>query len=388
MTAPLLIDVGAVPDCTCTDHLDGLYKALAENPSADDKTIWAPHPNPYLTAHVEESTARLQAILERIQDTLARLLTGEPIGELSKADVPWLRWSEADFQHARMRLEAKRPEDYELSDWMLLVDYLIQRYLPEGVIQSEAEYLTVRASMLGKVQANMAARKPSTATIGAVAFLIPTSFAHVPPHVLNPVELEVLKFARARAAENISDVTEGARHRMKTLIREHLQAQILGQKEGTAAALRQRIFDEFGQLNRDFRRIAVTEAGECCNSGFIAAQKPGKKVRRVEAYQGACEFCRSINGKVFTVVSPAKPDKDGEAEIWLGKTNIGRSAAPRKKVGAELVEREPHERWWPAAGVQHPHCRGAWTPVVEKPPEVSQEFADWLDGLIATAQRS
>jgi hypothetical protein len=150
--------------------------------------------------------------------------------------------------------------------------------------------------------------------------------------------------------------------------------------------MRSRLFDEFGQLNRDFRRIAVTEAGECCNTGYIMAQSPGTKVRRQEAYRGVCDFCKSISGKVFTVVDPAKLDKDGDTKVWAGKTNIGRSAAPRRRQGGGLVERPSSEMWWVASGVQHPHCRGSWLPVTDEPPAgVSPEFLSWLDGLIARA---
>ena len=202
--------------------------------------------------------------------------------------------------------------------------------------------------------------------------------------MLTRVEREILACAIERAATNISGVTEQARARMRSIIVEHVQAQLLGQAEGQAERMRSRLFDEFGQLNRDFRRIAVTEAGECCNVGYIAAQRPGAKVRRQEAYRGACAFCKSITGQVLTVVDPARPDKDGDTQVWVGKTNIGRSAAPRKRQAGALVERPSNERWWVAAGVQHPHCRGSWLPVPgDAPPGVSKEFVAWLDGLIA-----
>lgn len=385
MGAPLLIDVGAVPAEACTDCLESLFKAIAEDPTGDgDRTIWAPHDNPWLAAHVEAVTGRMQRLLEAIQDLFAQLLTGgEPMDLLQKAMPPWYRWSEVDFDDARRRLESIPPGHYTLADWMLMVDFLIQRYLPPGVIDGEAEYLAVRAQILGKIQANMEARgaAPSPAEIGAMVELVPTEFRKVPPRILSPVERQTLAVAQARAAIGISDIADSARARMKKLIVQHVQGQILGQSD--AQGLRQALFDGFGQLNRDFRRIAVTEAGECCNQGFIAAAS-GRRVKRMEAYRGACDFCRSINGKVFRVVEPTDPKKNGDTDVWLGKTNLGRSAAPRKRLGAMLVEREVHERWWPAAGVQHPHCRGSWVLMPsEKPPAVRQEFEDYLDGLLA-----
>jgi hypothetical protein len=387
---PLLIDFGAVPALHCDCCLETLHKALAESPSGDAETIWAPHENPALTAHVEDVTRRFQAILAKLQDALSRFLTGESLGELQKADVPWLRWDEAAFERARAALEGKPSSRFSLDDWMLLADYLIQKYLPAGVIQSEADYLTVRAALMGKIQGNMEAmkQKPNVHEMEQILELMPMDFAQIPDKVLSPIEQAVINIAKLHAAENISNVTDDARHRMRVMIIEHTQARMLGMKDGTDVHLRQRLFDSFGQLNRDFRRIAVTESGEACNQGYIASLSGGARVIRQEAYRGACPFCKSISGHTFTVVEPSKVDKNGDTEVWVGKTNIGRSASPRKRQGGELVERESNERWWVAAGVMHPNCRGSWAlaPDIEgRPPGVSEEYAAWLDGLLATA---
>lgn len=384
----LLIDIGDVPAVHCDACLDMLHKSIAENPSAQPESIWAPHENPVLTAQVEAVTLRFQAILQRLQDALARFLTGSQIGELQKAEVPWLRWDEAEFARVRERLEARGSASFTLDDWLLLVDYLIQRYLPDHVIQSEADYVAVRATLLGKIQANMeaSARKPNLVEAEAVFDLLPMEFGQIPKKVLTETEKAVMTVARARAAENISNVTDEARHKMRSIVIEHTQARMLGMKQGTDQYLRQRLFDAFGQLNRDFRRIAVTESGEACNQGYIASLGAGARVQRQEAYRGACPFCKAINGEVFTVVDPTAPDKDGDTQVWVGKTNIGRSASPRKRQAGALVERPSNERWWVAAGVQHPNCRGSWLPAPgNRPPGVSAEFADWLDAKLAAA---
>jgi len=382
----ILIDIGAVPEDQCNNCLEDLFKALSEDPVGDPTSIWARHDNPWLADHVEDVTERFQAILQRIQDIMGKLLLGEPIGELAKASAPWLRWDATQLADVRARLEGKSPAAYSLDDWMLVADYLIQRYLPDDVINSEAEYLTVRASILGKIQAASTENKPHSDPMAGWSALVPTTFAAIPPRVLSPVELDVLYVAKTRAAIAISSVKESTRTKMKTIIIEHVQAQILGQKEGQYKALATRLFDEFGQLNRDFRRIAVTEAGECCNQGFIAAQGFGSKVQRREAYRGACEFCRSINGKTFTVIDPAASEKHGETEVWLGKTNIGRSASPRQRVGGMLMERGINQRWWPAAGVQHPHCRGSWLALPDVKPGVNLEFVSFMEATIAKAR--
>ena len=378
----LLVDVGAVPDCHCNDAFEAMFKAHAED-GGDLQAMWAPHENPYLTAHVEDSYRRLARALEQIQDALARIMLGEPIGHLSKAAVPWMRWDPTRFELVAQELETKPPALFTLDDWLLLAEYLVQRYLPDGVIQDEAEFLVVRASIMGKIQASQGNIPPAPDMMAAWTLLTPTTFAHVPPRLLAPVELQIMEYAKARAATHISAVADSARTAMRSIIVEHVQAQVLGQKEGTAAILKTRLFDAFGVLNRDFRRIAVTEAGECCNQGFIGAAALGSRVKRMEAYRGACGFCRSINGRIFEVVSPDYADRDGQTQVWVSKTNVGRSGAKRRRVGDSMVERSEGERWWPAAGLQHPNCRGAWVYVADTPPGVSPEFASFMAGLLA-----
>ncbi|MNE89563.1 hypothetical protein D3C76_1574810 [compost metagenome] len=78
------------------------------------------------------------------------------------------------------------------------------------------------------------------------------------------------------------------------------------------------------------------------------------------------------------MVSPDAPDKDGQTQIWPGKTNVGRSASPMKRVGNVLVPREAHELYWIPAGTAHPHCRGRWVPVLADAPGDDPAFGDWL----------
>lgn len=170
---------------------------------------------------------------------------------------------------------------------------------------------------------------------------------------------------------------------MRNLIAQHAEEQFLRIPGAPGSSLQTKLLDEFATLNRDWRRIAVTEAGENANQGYVASLKPGAKVKRVEQYKGVCSWCAKIDGKVMRVVDPADPDKNGDTDIWVGKTNVGRSAAPRKRVGSLLVDREPHERYWVAAGVQHPHCRGRWVPVIEEQPGDDPDFAAWLHATLA-----
>ena len=363
---PVLLDLDGAHDDACDGCLEHLFKAIAEPAPSDETTIWAPHQDPLLRAYIEDATKRLQRIASAIQDDLSRVLTDQPMTELQKSDVPWLRWEPGRFLEVENYLATKPRASYTLADWLLVVDVILQRYLGDGVIRSESEYLTVKAALTGKLQANMEGGLGAPQLEEAVA-LLPTSFATIPPRTLSTEERAILNISRERVAMHITSLAEATRARMKGIILEHVQAQVLGQKEGTSDYLKTRLFDNFGVLNRDFRRIAVTEIGEVTNQAFIAAQPIGSKVKRIEAYRGACDFCRSINGRVFEVVSPGAWT-DGQTQVWVGKTNVGRSASPRRRAEGGLIERSEGERWWAAAGLQHPHCRGRWIPAGAKTP--------------------
>ena len=392
MTA-FLIDIGAVPDCHCNDAIEGMFKALAIDPGGDDATIWEPHPNVMIRGLVEEMTVRFQTILLNMQAAFDRMLFGGSGGPLQKggpADVflakaepasePWQRWTPEDVDEITARLHNTPASELSVDDWLLGAEAVVQRYLPDGVIKTQAEYMTVQSVLLGRIQANLA--KQEAERLARLHSNLPGRLEDVPHQALTLVERQTIQFASARAAIHIGSVTDAARSRMKTIIIDKIEAQVLGEPKGTAQDLRQQLFDEFGQLNRDFRRIAVTEAGEACNQGFVAGMQPGVTIRRQEAYKGACEFCRTINGKTFVVVAANEPHKDGETQVWVGKTNVGRSASPRKRVGKVLMEREQVERWWPAAGVMHPHCRGSWIRASTMPEGVDPAFEAWAQAYM------
>lgn len=370
----LLLDLEALSD-PCTDHaLESLYKARAD--SVGDEGIWAAHENPWIREQVEYFTARGLGGLNALQRDLRSALNPPTV----KAEPPWLRWSEKDFQAARMALEGKVPGEYALDDWLMLVDYLIQRYFPAEQMLREADYSAVRAVIAGKLQAHLEARNLPEKAVIKVAAAIPAGGTL--PRLSARIQ-SIIQFAKARLAESVTAMTESIRHRLKSILLAHTEAMALGDKTGTTQATEAALLNTFGELNRDWRRIAITETGRAVNEGYVASLPEGARLKRMEAYATACPFCRKIHGTVVTVVSPDKPDKDWDREIWLGKTNLGRSASPRKRVGNQLVPREADELWTITPGLIHPNCRGTWSRVSEAPPAVSKDFKDWMDGLLA-----
>jgi len=234
---------------------------------------------------------------------------------------------------------------------------------------------------MGKIQAAMGELPVGQAT--EIAAALPNT-----PAGSNTagVQRAVVELAAQRAADLVTNLSDQARHQMRQIVLRQVERTITGDTSGPS--MQTQLVDVFADMNRDWRRIAVTEATEALGQGFVAAQAVGTKLRRVEQYRNVCAWCASIDGRIVTVVDPAAKEKDGDTEVWVGKTNVGRSSAPRKRVGNTLVEREPAERWWIAAGAQHPHCRGRWLPVIQDRPGDDPEFGAWLRATLSKPKDS
>lgn len=375
----LLIDIEPLHECACNDGLEFFYKAGSEPP---DNGIWEPHDSPFVRRLIELFTDRGLTRISSLQTELAKWLNYEAHRRGPRQPRPagmMERWTEGELALAKLYLESVPPEDFTLDDWMMVVDYLFQRYLNHDALVPDAEWLAVRSTLMGRVQANLEAIEAGQADKLLAA--MPNTVADAGQQFgLSRQQRAVMEFGRARAAESVVGLSDAARRRLRRIIMDYQESVFLGNRR--PHDLQTTLQDTFASMNRDWRRIAVTEAGEIANQGLVASLPAGAKVKRLEQYANACAFCRQIDGMVFDVVAPDAPDKDGWKAIWVGKTNVGRSAAPRKRVGAEFVPREEDELWWPAAGTQHPHCRGRWLEVSDPVPDGDPEFAAWLNDLL------
>lgn len=347
--------------------LEFIYKAHHEH---GDDGIWKPHESMLIRRLVELFTERGIAHLDGVKDGLSAWHSGHN-HHPSPAPVqppPGMvqYWSADEMALARLYLESLPPALWTLDDHMLCIEYVMQANMPPGLLTQEAEWLAAKATMMGKVQANMDAA-PTAKQADAILAAMPSTAAQAAP--MAGAAQSALTFARARAAENVRALTEATRHKLRTLIASDLEQRTLGATPVGDSSLQTKLLDAFGTLNRDWRRIAVTEAGEALNQGFIASLKPGARVKRVEQYANACRFCQKIDGRVATVVAADAPNKDPDTQVWPGKNNIGRSASPMKRVGDVLVARAPEEMWQLPAGLAHPHCRGRWVMVSDAPQE-------------------
>jgi len=388
---PLLVDLGGLSAC-CTDHaLESLAKAISGE-GGDPHDIWEPHHNPFIQRIIELFTARGLTMLEHVKQGLMDWADGKLH---DPAAVPVVKpagfvqnWTAEESALVRLYLTSLPPAAFAFDDWSLVVDYLLHTYMPEAVLRTEAEWFAVRSSILGRVQAVMAGKAPTVPELDPVIAAMPITVAAAQKAFKFSRLDAIMEYGNARCAEQVVALAASTRQRLKKAIMAHTFQKMTGDPVATRQDLQQKLFDEFATLNRDWRRIAVTEAGENANQGFLATLTPGARVRRIEQYKGACPFCKRIDGVVMKVVPADAPEKDGDKEVWPGKTNIGRSAAPRKRVGDELVERLPSEMWWVPAGTVHPHCRGGWTPMPEAGPHDDPDFQKWLDQHFHKAKES
>lgn len=375
----LFVDLYPLSQQATNDALEMIFKSTHDR----DDGIWKPHESLLIRRLVELFTKRGLDRLEHVKEQILAWQSGanHRTGTAAPVTTPGMmeRWSPAELDLVRLYLESMPPAQWTLDDHMMAVDYVVQRYLPADELRTEAEWLATRAGLMGKVQANLAAAAVRAKAADLILAALPSTVAEAASvFSLSAAEKAALDFARMRTVENVRALTDGVRHKMRSVVVQHLEEQQAKASGVPSSSLQSKLLDEFATLNRDWRRIAVTEAGEAQLQGYIASLPPGTKVKRVEQYENACGFCKKIDGRIATVVSADHPNKDPDTMIWPGKNNIGRSASPRKRLGNVLVHREPHELYWLPAGLAHPHCRGRWVPVIEEHPAEDADFAAWL----------
>lgn len=383
----LFVDLIEIGERSTNDALEMLCKAGHDH----DDGIWSPHESPLIRTLVEMFTQRGLDRLDAFRVELLAWSEGRRFkpGEVIQRPAGSMgRWTPDELSLVKVYLEHLPPEQWTLDDHMLSIDFLANRYLPADDMRTEAEWLSTRSSLMGRVQANMDGVKAKQADTLLMAMPLPATVERaIEVFSATRVQRAAMEFSAQRCAENVRNLADNARHRMRAVIAEDVHQRQLGVPVVGGSSLETKLLDQFGMLNRDWRRIAVTEAGEAQTQGFIASLPPGTKVQRVEQYRNACGFCKKIDGKVVTVVAPDAADKNDETQVWVGKNNVGRSASPRKRVGNVFKEREPEEMWVIPAGLVHPHCRGRWVPTIQDREGDDKDFGDWLRKTLAPPKK-
>jgi hypothetical protein len=238
------------------------------------------------------------------------------------------------------------------------IEELLSSKLPDYAKKAEA--YAIRAGFIGKIRGE--AEKKNFETLGAILDRVPEAITlaekkdvvltlrekqkaeaqgrKVTIMPLTPREAEAVKHASHHAGDKITEIS--ARH-MAGVRQLVMQAK---KERWSASKLAQALFDKFGDHNRDWRRVAITELAFAANDAYLSGCSEGDQLIGMGAV-GACKHCeKNIIGKVVTVrrKPPEKPTyKTDMEEVWVGKTNYGNRVA-------EYV----------AAIPLHPHCRCRW----------------------------
>lgn len=206
--------------------------------------------------------------------------------------------------------------------------------------------LVLRAMALGKILQGYPVADATQTGLGAVLSQVDGVADSLAD---DPAYQSMMDFAQIHTGELIQDLTSTARKKIVATI---IDAQ---KNRLTARETEDKLFEQFADLNRDWRRIAETETATNFNNGYLIAEgqtktDPGEFVfMRGVSGADACSFCReNVNGKVVVLLDTAPSTADDTVvvngttytAIWPGKNNFGRRAA----------------NWWVSAGTQHPHC--------------------------------
>lgn len=312
-----------------------LVRPAGENHEAE-RDFWGPHPDAAL--------ARLE---EELYQVGFQFLTGlhaaawgikEP-RTLQKAFgglVPGLPdWGAVAALFRRKDLSPMQLR----SSWGEVIDRLCNALFHRRTQEEQAAATALRCHWLGRIR---------TLTEGKGTDEAPPRTWHDGASRMKREEQEAMEWTRVRALDGMRDLEAKAKQGLVNVLVQARQ-EGLGPRE-----VQRRCYDRFGELNRDWRRVALTETAAAHANGQLAATA-GEEDQWEALWvscRGGCDHCRGWNGRTFRVVSPDKPGKNGQTEIWAGKTNIGRRAAKKTRQGRVRAE---GELWWPCIPC-HPSC--------------------------------
>jgi hypothetical protein len=142
---------------------------------------------------------------------------------------------------------------------------------------------------------------------------------------LQPQEVRTVENATLRAADKITEISDRHRAGVRQLIIQAVNGRWSPQQ------LAQALFDKYGEENRDWRRVAITELAMATNDAFLAGCAEGDEVW-VAPVEGSCKYCKQyLEGKKFIVTfDPKKMGNTFKQEmeyVWVGKTNYNRKVS-------------------------------------------------------------
>lgn len=301
-----------------------------------ERAMWGAHPDPAISGIEERFYRAGFAFLSTLYGAAfgvsapRKLMKALPAGP--SARIPPADWG------ALAKSYEKVGNPLELrNEWAQLIDRLVSRIFPWETQEQMANAMAIQVHWLARVRARTEELALSPA---------PDTWAEAAKGMSRQAR-ESMEWTKTRALEGCRNLAEDARKGLASALVTSKQA-----GEGSQALAR-RCFDGFADLNRDWRRLSLTETASATFNGTLAAVDPNEEweAEWVTAV-GACPWCLRWKGMRFRVVSPNDPSKNPDTDIWVGKTNIGRAGAATKRTG----ERRSPAELWQACQPCHPNC--------------------------------
>lgn len=238
------------------------------------------------------------------------------------------------------------------------IDEILKKELPN--YQKRAEDYMVRAGFVGKIRGE--ADRENFETLGALIDRYPSTIKQATDRgvvltlrhqqkeeakgrkvtilPLTPQETDAVRHATLHAGDKLTEISDRHISGVRQLV---IQAK---RERWSVQRLAQALFDAFGDHNRDWRRVAITELAFATNDAYLSGCSEGDTLVGMGAVD-ACKHCQNlIIGKqvTFTERPPKKESYKTDTEVvWIGKSNYGRRVS-------EYV----------AAVPLHPSCRCRW----------------------------
>lgn len=295
-----------------------------------ERPFWGPHPDPDI-AFIEDEFYR--AGFNFLAQLLGAALGRKAPTKLQKAfNVAPLKvqgWGQiADLFNSSLEPETL------LQGWETVINRLVVGLFPAHAQQDAAEAMALRAHLLYRAGQRVASPGTFPAWGQALRALPDTASAS-------------LQWTKIRGLQYMKSLSTNARDAM---LKQLVASKEAGEGVG---ALQRNLYSKFGQLNRDWRRVALTETAMAVSNGALSSVAPEDGwMAEWSASTRACPACKRLKGQRFRVVAPDAANKNGQTQMWAGKTNVGRSAHRRRADG---TKRDPSELWYPACPL-HPHC--------------------------------
>lgn len=340
--------------------VEALSKATNVHFHLDEESKAEPTPYRALREHAEELHQQVQSNLTRLFEEISRKWLHVSLTKAEADDTEPFRLN------GKVYINPKTGTFLTRKEWKMVQDDL-QRWF--GYIYNDAQEAMVKQAIamgmiLNKMNPDERMDVPK-ADIGLD--LLEDTVTN------KQLYRNMFDFAQVHTGELIQDVTARSRRAIVDTI-------MNGYNDGiTSRELRDRLFDKFSDLNRDWRRIAETESATNFNNGYLTAELENKRGDDDHQFMigisgaGACSWCRThVNSHVVVLLENApgggddKVEIDGETytAIWPGKNNFGRKRA----------------NWWVAAGSQHPHCRCTWSKYHPQFEAYERKLRDAMDG--------